>query len=41
MRVMLLGATGLTGGKVLQGLLGRDEVSQVVALGAAQTANSA
>jgi uncharacterized protein YbjT (DUF2867 family) len=29
---MLLGATGLTGGKVLQGLLGRDEVSQVVAL---------
>ena len=32
MRVMLLGATGLTGGKVLQGLLGRDEVSQVVAL---------
>lgn len=32
MRVMLLGATGLTGGKVLQGLLGREEVSQVVAL---------
>lgn len=32
MRIMLLGATGLTGGKVLQGLLGRDEVSQVVAL---------
>ena len=32
MRVMLLGATGLTGGKVLQGLLGRDEVSRVVAL---------
>jgi uncharacterized protein YbjT (DUF2867 family) len=32
MKVMLLGATGLTGGKVLQGLLGRDEVSQVVAL---------
>jgi uncharacterized protein YbjT (DUF2867 family) len=29
---MLLGATGLTGGKVLQGLLGREEVSQVVAL---------
>jgi len=32
MRVMLLGATGLTGGKVLQGLLGREEVTQVVAL---------
>ncbi|MHA7809431.1 MAG: NAD(P)H-binding protein [Marinobacter adhaerens] len=32
MRVMLLGATGLTGGIVLQGLLGREEVSQVVAL---------
>jgi len=29
---MLLGATGLTGGKVLQGLLGREEVTQVVAL---------
>jgi len=28
----LLGATGLTGGKVLQGLLGREEVTQVVAL---------
>lgn len=32
MRVMLLGATGLTGGWVLQGLLAREEVSQVVAL---------
>lgn len=32
MRVMLLGATGLTGGKVLQGLLDRNEVSRVVAL---------
>lgn len=32
MKVMLLGATGLTGGKVLQGLLAREEVSQVVAL---------
>ena len=32
MRVMLLGATGLTGGKVLEGLLAKDEVSQVVAL---------
>lgn len=31
MKVMLLGATGLTGGKVLQGLLARKEVSQVVA----------
>ena len=29
---MLLGATGLTGGWVLQGLLAREEVSQVVAL---------
>lgn len=32
MRVMLLGATGLTGGWVLQGLLTREDVSQVVAL---------
>lgn len=31
MKVMLLGATGLTGGKVLDGLLSRDEVSAVVA----------
>ena len=31
MKVMLLGATGLTGGKVLEGLLAKDEVSQVVA----------
>lgn len=31
MRVMLLGATGLTGGKALEGLLARDEVSSVVA----------
>ncbi|NMT63146.1 NAD-dependent epimerase/dehydratase family protein [Marinobacter orientalis] len=30
MKVMLLGATGLTGGKVLQGLLARDEISAVV-----------
>jgi uncharacterized protein YbjT (DUF2867 family) len=30
MKVMLLGATGLTGGKVLEGLLSRDEVSAVV-----------
>ncbi len=30
MKVMLLGATGLTGGKVLEGLLARDEVSSVV-----------
>lgn len=32
MKVMLLGATGLTGGQVLQGLLAREEVDQVVAL---------
>lgn len=32
MNVMLLGATGLTGGKVLEGLLAKDEVSRVVAL---------
>ena len=32
MKVMLLGATGLTGGWVLQGLLDKKEVSQVVAL---------
>lgn len=32
MKVMLLGATGLTGGQVLQGLLAREEVNQVVAL---------
>jgi uncharacterized protein YbjT (DUF2867 family) len=31
MKIMLLGATGLTGGKVLDGLLARDEVSSVVA----------
>lgn len=31
MKVMLLGATGLTGGKVLEGLLARDEVSSVIA----------
>ncbi len=31
MKVMLLGATGLTGGKVLEGLLSRDEVASVVA----------
>ena len=31
MKVMLLGATGLTGGKVLEGLLAKDEVSQLVA----------
>lgn len=31
MKVMLLGATGLTGGKVLEGLLAREEVSSVVA----------
>ncbi|HEY9119185.1 MAG TPA: NAD-dependent epimerase/dehydratase family protein, partial [Marinobacter sp.] len=31
MKVMLLGATGLTGGKVLEGLLGKEEVSSVVA----------
>ncbi len=31
MKVMLLGATGLTGGKVLEGLLARGEVSSVVA----------
>ncbi len=30
MKVMLLGATGLTGGQVLEGLLARDEVSSVV-----------
>lgn len=32
MRVVLLGATGLTGGWVLQGLLAKKEVSRVVAL---------
>lgn len=32
MKVMVLGATGLTGGKVLENLLARDEVSSVVAL---------
>lgn len=32
MKVMLLGATGLTGGQVLQVLLAREEVDQVVAL---------
>ena len=32
MKVMLLGATGLTGGQVLQGLLAREEVDRVVAL---------
>lgn len=31
MKVMLLGASGLTGGMVLDGLLARDEVSLVVA----------
>lgn len=31
MKVMLLGATGLTGGKVLDGLLASDKVSSVVA----------
>ncbi|PXX92352.1 nucleoside-diphosphate sugar epimerase [Marinobacter vulgaris] len=31
MKVMLLGATGLTGGKVLEGLLAKEEVSAVVA----------
>lgn len=31
MKVLLLGATGLTGGMVLEGLLAADEVSQVVA----------
>lgn len=30
MKVMLLGASGLTGGKVLEGLLSREEVSAVV-----------
>ncbi|KPP99410.1 NAD(P)H-binding protein [Marinobacter sp. HL-58] len=30
MKIMLLGATGLTGGKVLDGLLAREEVSLVV-----------
>lgn len=33
MKVMLLGATGLTGGLVLQGLLARDEITAVIALG--------
>lgn len=32
MKIMLLGATGLTGGKVLEGLLAKEEVSSVVAL---------
>ena len=32
MKVMLLGATGLTGGQVLKGLLAREDVSSVVAL---------
>lgn len=32
MNVMLLGATGLTGGKVLEGLLAKEEVSRVVAV---------
>ncbi|MEP1216425.1 MAG: NAD-dependent epimerase/dehydratase family protein [Marinobacter sp.] len=31
MKVMLLGATGLTGGKVLEGLLGHEDVALVVA----------
>lgn len=31
MKVMLLGATGLTGGQVLEGLLAREDVSSVVA----------
>ncbi|ARM85843.1 NAD-dependent epimerase/dehydratase family protein [Marinobacter salarius] len=31
MKVMLLGASGLTGGKVLEGLLAREDVSSVVA----------
>ncbi|WP_288353051.1 NAD-dependent epimerase/dehydratase family protein [uncultured Marinobacter sp.] len=31
MKVMLLGATGLTGGQVLKGLLAREDVSSVVA----------
>lgn len=31
MKVMILGATGLTGGKVLEGLLARTEVSSVIA----------
>lgn len=33
MKVMLLGASGLTGGLVLQGLLARDEITAVVAPG--------